>query len=84
MAIGLGEDPLVRATFSIWRSKGDVVRFAYEAGGVHDPIQRRSLESGWGGDYFFARLRPVASTGSWEGRDPLAGLLATESQHSPG
>ena len=81
MAIGLGEDPLVRATFSIWRSKGDVVRFAYEAGGVHDPIQRRSLEAGWGGDYFFARFRPVASSGTWGGRDPLAELGHRESAH---
>ena len=83
MAIGLGEDPLVRATFSIWRSKGDVVRFAYGAGGVHDPIQRRSLEAGWGSDYFFARFRPVASRGSWAGRDPLAGLLKETTEPQP-
>ena len=83
MAIGLGEDAWVRATFSIWRSKGDVVRFAYEPGGVHDPIQRRSLEAGWGGDYFFARFRPVASTGTWGGCDPLAGLRKETAEPQP-
>lgn len=83
MAIGLGEDLLVRATFSIWRSKGDVVRFAYGAGGVHDPIQRRSLDADWAVDDFFARFRPVTSTGSWGGRDPLAGLLKEASESQP-
>jgi hypothetical protein len=75
MGIGLGDDPLARATFSIWRSKGDVMRFAYDTQGIHDPIQRRSLANGWGGDYFFARFRPVASSGTWGGRDPLAEVL---------
>jgi hypothetical protein len=73
MRIGLGDHPMVRSTFSLWRSQDDVMRFAYGAG-VHDPIQRRSLAVPWGRDYFFARFRPVASSGSWEGRDPLAGL----------
>jgi hypothetical protein len=71
MKVGLGDDPLARSTFSIWRSKGDVVRFAYGKDTVHDPVQRHSLDVPWGYDYFFARFRPVASTGTWRGRDPL-------------
>ena len=74
MDIGLAAHPLDRTTFSIWRTKGDVVRAAYGAGTVHAPVQRRSLEVPWGGDWFFARFRPVASSGTWDGRDPLAGL----------
>lgn len=69
--IGLGDHPMVRATFSIWRSKGEVVRTAYGAGTVHDPVQRRSLAAPWAYRYFFARFRPVASSGSWDGGDPL-------------
>ena len=73
MRIGLGDHPMARCTFSLWRSQDDVMRFAYGPG-IHDPIQRRSLAVPWGRDYFFARFRPVASGGTWEGRDPLAEL----------
>jgi spheroidene monooxygenase len=73
MRIGLVDHPMVRCTFSLWRSEEDVVRFAY-GGGVHDPIQRRSLDVPWGGDWLFARFRPIASSGTWGGRDPLAEL----------
>lgn len=73
MMIGLAESPLARCTFSLWRSKGEVVRFAYGEG-IHNPIQRRALDVPWGDDFFFARFRPVASRGTWAGRDPLAEL----------
>ena len=69
--VGLGSGMRIASTFSLWRSQGDVVRYAYGAG-PHKPIQRRSLDVPWGGEYFFARFRPIASTGSWNGRDPLA------------
>jgi hypothetical protein len=74
MKVGLADDALARCTFSLWRSKDAVVRFAYGRDGVHDPIQRRSLAVPWATDYFFARFRPVASAGTWGGRDPLADL----------
>ena len=73
MRVGLGESPMARCTFSLWRSQEDVVRFAYGKG-IHDPVQRRSLDVPWGVNYFFARFRPVASSGTWGGRDPLAEL----------
>ena len=71
MMVGLADEPLARCTISLWRSKGEMVRFAYGQG-VHDPVQRRSLEVPWGADWFFARFRPVSTSGSWGGRDPLA------------
>ena len=74
MRVGLADHPMVRCTVSLWRSQEDVVRFAYGSG-VHDPIQRRSLDVPWGRDWFFARFRPIASSGTWHGRDPLAELL---------
>lgn len=73
MRVGLADHPMARCTFSLWRSQADVVRFAYGAG-VHDPIQRRSLAVPWISDYFFARFRPIASSGTLDGRDPLAEL----------
>ena len=72
--VGIGDTPLARGTFSLWRSQGEVVRFAYGRDGIHDPVQRRSLDPPWADDYFFARFRPVAATGTWRGRDPLAAL----------
>lgn len=75
MRLGFGDSPMARGTFSLWRSRGEMVRFAYGTG-LHNPIQRRSLDAPWGEDYFFARFRPVASSGTWGGRDPLAELDA--------
>jgi hypothetical protein len=72
MRIGLGEHPMARCTFSLWRSQRDVVRFAYGEG-IHKPVQRESLDAPWAHDYFFARFRPVTSRGTWGGRDPLTG-----------
>jgi hypothetical protein len=73
LRVGLADHPMARCTFSLWRSQGDVVRFAYGPGG-HNPVQRRSLDVPWGHEFFFARFRPVASSGTWMGRDPLADL----------
>ena len=70
--LGMGDHPQVASTFSLWRSKGDVVRFAYGGGAAHRPIQRRSLDEDWARDDFFARFRPLTARGSWDGREPLA------------
>lgn len=69
--VGLGDGVRIASTFSLWRSQGGVVRYAYGPGD-HKPIQRRSLDVPWGGDYFFARFRPLATSGRWDGADPLA------------
>lgn len=73
MRVGLADHPLVRSTFSLWRSKGEMVRYSYGEG-LHNPIQRRSLDVPWGTDWFFARFRLLSSTGTWGGRDPLTEL----------
>jgi hypothetical protein len=72
MMVGLGDHPMTRATFSLWESQGDVVRFAYGHDAIHTPIQRTALDAPWARDWFFARFRPVASSRTWGGRDPLA------------
>lgn len=72
MMMGLLDHPNTRATFSLWRTQGDTVRFAYGPDKPHTPVQRTALDVPWGRDWFFARFRPVASTGTWQGRDPLA------------
>lgn len=72
MMTGLLEHPMTRATFSLWRSQGDAVRFAYGTEGTHKPVQRKALAVPWGDDFAFARFRPLDAGGTWGGRDPLA------------
>ena len=70
--LGMSDTPLTASTFSIWRSPGDVARFAYGADTVHKPVIRPSLDTPWGDAYFFARFRLRDSEGAWGGRDPVA------------
>jgi hypothetical protein len=74
-SVALGKSPRSASTFSLWRSAADARRYAYEAGD-HQPVIRPSIETPWTKDRFFARLRPLTSSGSWNGRDPVADALA--------
>jgi hypothetical protein len=73
--VAIGDGPRIACTFSIWRSQGDVVRFAYGQG-EHKPIVSPSRDTPWADDYFFARFRLLDSSGTWDGTDPVAKALA--------
>lgn len=69
---GIGEAPVGRqATFAIWRNADAIRAFAYENPG-HIDVMARTRRDGWYGEELFARFEPYASTGSWDGDDPLA------------
>ncbi|MDQ6527356.1 hypothetical protein RB608_27325 [Nocardioides sp. LHD-245] len=73
--LGLMDGPLGFGTFTLWRSRAAMGRFAYGTG-AHAPVRRRFDEEDRIDHPFFVRFRPVAAHGTWRGRDPLAEVRA--------
>jgi hypothetical protein len=70
--VGFGEAPIGRqATFSLWSSIEAGRAFAY-AQPRHREVIERTHKERWYGEEMFARFVPYASSGSWDGRDPLS------------
>jgi len=69
---GLGEAPLGwQGTFSAWRDAASLRAFAYQ-GDAHRRAIARTAETGWYAEELFARFGVLASSGTLDGRDPLA------------
>ena len=70
--VGIGETPVgALATFSLWESLAAAREFAYSMPD-HIEVMRRTRAEDWYSEEMFARFEPCRSTGTWNGRDPLA------------
>ena len=69
--------PISVGTLSLWRGARTATRYAYGAGGHQDAL-KASRSGGWFTESWFARMRPVESRGTWDGRDPVAALAPAE------
>jgi hypothetical protein len=71
-SIGLARPPRFVATFSLWRSAAEMRGYAQRPGGAHPAATRVHAEKPFHHQSAFVRFRPLASSGSWDGHDPLA------------
>jgi hypothetical protein len=76
---GLARPPRLVATFSLWRSAASMREYATSASGTHRAAVQADRTRPFHHESAFVRFRPYASRGSWDDRDPLAGLIAPTS-----
>jgi hypothetical protein len=69
---GLARPPRLVSTFSIWRSFAAMREYAYGKAGAHQAAVGSDRARPFHHASAFVRFRPIASRGSWDGRDPLA------------
>lgn len=77
-SIGIGEYPwLMQATFSLWEDEESMRNYAYRSK-VHSEVIQKTRTLGWYSEELFANFVPYKTVGSWEGENPLKGLMNKE------
>lgn len=75
---GLARPPRLVATFSLWRTAAAMRAYAYgQTGPAHLAAIQAHRARPFHHESLFARFRPYAAQGTWDGRDPLATEAAT-------
>jgi hypothetical protein len=73
---GFARPPRIISTFSVWRTVTEMRDYVTGGNGPgHVDALRHNAARGFHHDSLFARFRPYATAGEWDGQDPLAGLL---------
>ena len=76
LAVGVGEAPLgLQGTLSVWRDARALAAFA-SRGAAHQHVVAQTARLDWYAEELFARFRPLASSGTVDGVDPLPGVPA--------
>lgn len=71
-AVGIGEAPVgLQGTFSLWRDANALREFAHR-GAPHQEVIARTTTEAWYAEELFARFALVGTSGTLDGRDPLA------------
>ena len=71
-ALGIGEAPVgLQGTFSLWSSPAALREFAHRDA-AHLEVVRRTAEERWYAEELFARFAVLGTSGTLDGRDPLA------------
>ena len=77
-ASGLARPPRLVATFSLWRTTRAMQRYARGASEPpHAAVVRAHAAKPFHHESAFVRFRPYGASGSWDGREPLAGAVAS-------
>lgn len=66
--------PRLVSTFSVWRTTGAMREYAFGKDGPHQAAVRVDRVRRFQHEQAFVRFRPLASAGSWDGRDPVAAV----------
>ena len=74
-SFGIGEVPWIKqATFSIWKSKEDMKRFAYGMK-AHAEVVKKTRSERWYSEDLFVRFAILRTMGTIRGKDPLQGIV---------
>ena len=83
LAVGVGEAPLgLQGTLSVWRDPRALAAFA-SRGAAHRHVVAETSRLDWYAEELFARFRPLASSGTVDGVDPLPEVPAEPAAQVP-